>query len=149
MTQFPHDYVVTASAIVDGSVDTRSEGKPSLAVAPPKTFGGTGDIWSPEELLLAALADCFILTFRAIASSAGLAWQHIDCRATGVLDRDGSTILFTAFDLHCELEIEVRSSEREAMSVLGRAKRSCFVSRALAVHPTLHTTIIAVSGGKV
>ncbi len=141
MAKFPHDYVVTASAIVDGSVDTQAEGKPLLAVAPPKTFGGPGDIWSPEELLLAALADCFILTFRAVASSSGLAWQHISCRATGVLDRDGSAILFTGFNLDCELKISDQARESDAASVLDRAKQGCFVSRALAVEPTVHTAI--------
>ncbi len=143
MARFPHDYVVTASAVDVGSVDTRADGKPALAVAPPKTFGGPGNIWSPEELLLAALADCFILTFRAVASSAGLAWQQISCRATGVLDRKGSAIVFTGFNLDCELSVSDPGSESDALSVLDRAKRGCFVSRAFAVEPTVRTAIVS------
>jgi organic hydroperoxide reductase OsmC/OhrA len=31
-------------------------------------LGGPGGQWSPETLLVAAAAECFILTFRAVAA---------------------------------------------------------------------------------
>jgi hypothetical protein len=33
----------------------------------PREFDGRGNQWSPESLLAAALADCFVLSFRAVA----------------------------------------------------------------------------------
>ena len=35
-------------------------------------FDGPGDAWSPEQLLLAAVEACFLLTFRAVAQASRL-----------------------------------------------------------------------------
>ena len=72
MQDFPHQYSATALANVEGDVNLQSERLPSLVSAPPSEFGGPGDRWSPETLLVAAVADCFVLTFRAIARASQL-----------------------------------------------------------------------------
>jgi organic hydroperoxide reductase OsmC/OhrA len=40
---------------------------PTLSTATPEEFGGPGDAWSPELLLLGAVESCFLFTFRAVA----------------------------------------------------------------------------------
>jgi organic hydroperoxide reductase OsmC/OhrA len=50
-----------------GDVTVCSARLPDLAIAPPAEFEGPGDRWSPETLLCASVANCFILTFRAYA----------------------------------------------------------------------------------
>ena len=42
------------------------EGVRVIESAPPKEFDGPGDQWSPEQLLTAAVADCFVLNFRTM-----------------------------------------------------------------------------------
>ena len=56
MQDFPHRYAVTTLAHPEGDVALESEGLPRLATAPPAAFGGPGDRWSPETLLMGALA---------------------------------------------------------------------------------------------
>lgn len=141
MARFPHDYVVTSTADATSDVATRADGKPELAVAPPVAFGGTGKHWSPEELLLAALADCFILTFRAIAKPSELAWESIACRATGTLDRNSTSIYFSAFQLDCTLTLADEAHRSRAQELVNQAKKSCFVSNALATPPALNIHI--------
>src|SRR5262249_3918607 len=68
MEPHPHRYDVHARAGTEGSVLVESRGLPTLRTAPPTQYGGPGDQWSPETLLVAAAADCFVLTFRAIAA---------------------------------------------------------------------------------
>ena len=75
MKPYPHHYLVEASAAASGSVDLRARGLPVIASAPPIEFGGPGDAWSPESLLVAATADCFVLTFRAVARASKLEWS--------------------------------------------------------------------------
>ena len=67
MQELPHHYVVSANAKTVGNVALSANGVSDLESAPPAEFGGPGDQWSPESLLVAAVADCFILSFRAIA----------------------------------------------------------------------------------
>ena len=67
MHPFPHHYSVAAKADTQGDVALEGERLPPIASAPPTEFGGPGDRWSPETLFVAAVADCFVLTFRGIA----------------------------------------------------------------------------------
>ena len=99
MQPFPHQYIAAATAAPEGEVSLSSEGIVSLPSAPPVPFGGPGDRWSPETLLTAAVADCFILTFRAISAASKLAWTDIRVQSTGTLDTVDRVPQFTAFAL--------------------------------------------------
>ncbi len=69
MHDFPHHYRCLATANATQSVvQVSSDGLTNLATGAPREFGGPGDQWSPEALLVATVADCFVLTFRAIAA---------------------------------------------------------------------------------
>ena len=61
MHPFPHHYAVDAAVRPDGDVPLSSEGVRVIESAPPKEFDGPGNQWSPEQLLTAAVADCFVL----------------------------------------------------------------------------------------
>ncbi len=61
----------------------------------PKQFDGPKDQWSPEELLVATIADCLILTFRAIASASKFEWLELICEVKGTLGRVDNKTQFT------------------------------------------------------
>ena len=82
MRAFPHQYKITAVARPVGDVAIAGERLPNLLSAPPAEFDGPGDRWSPETLQAAAVADCFVLTFRAIAKLSKLPWLSLACEAT-------------------------------------------------------------------
>ena len=77
MQDFPHQYRVSANAKTAGNVVLSSSGVPDLPSAAPAEFGGPGDQWSPESLLVAAVADCFVLSFRAIARASQFDWASL------------------------------------------------------------------------
>ncbi|MDX2425319.1 MAG: hypothetical protein QNK15_03615 [Cycloclasticus sp.] len=66
MSALPHQYKVTVAGKTDNTLMAQADHLPDLKVAAPVRFGGPGDQWSPEELIMAALANCLILSFRAI-----------------------------------------------------------------------------------
>ena len=90
MQELPHQYHVSADAKAEGNIALKANNLPLLISAPPAEFGGPGDEWSPEHLLVASVADCFMLTFRAVARASKLEWSNIESSAVGVLDRVGS-----------------------------------------------------------
>mgnify|MGYP003339189807 CR=1 FL=1 len=49
------------------------------------------------SLLCAAVADCFVLSFRAVARASKLDWTHLDCHVEGTLDRAEGTTRFTRY----------------------------------------------------
>ena len=99
MRAFPHRYMISAIAGPDGEVALTGQRLPRLGSLPPVEFDGPGDRWSPETLVAAAVADCFVLTFRGIAKAARLPWLPMTCEATGTVDRGEHVTRFTRFDL--------------------------------------------------
>jgi peroxiredoxin-like protein len=134
---YPHRYDVHAAAESEGNVLLGSEGLPTLTTAAPPQFGGPGGQWSPETLLVAAAADCFLLTFRAIATASKLAWRHLDCDAEGVLDRGDGVVRFTALHLRARLVLPAGEDPDRAKRLLEKAEAACLVTNSLALRPTL------------
>src|ERR1700686_3027029 len=59
----------------------------------PKEFGGLEGRWTPEELLLAALAGCFTTTLRAIAGSVPFDFTDLQVEASGRIRKASSGYL--------------------------------------------------------
>ncbi len=137
MQSYPHHYSVDASARDTGQVTLTAEGLPALQTAPPAQFDGPGDQWSPETLLIAAIADCFVLTFRAIARASNLAWATLRCHATGQLDRIEGGARFTHVALHASLIVPAATDTGKARRLLEKAEKTCLITNSLAVTPTL------------
>jgi organic hydroperoxide reductase OsmC/OhrA len=105
---------------------------PALASAPPVEFGGPGTRWSPETLLVAAVADCFVLTFRVAATLAKLPWTSFACDVVGTLDRVDQVTRFTEFRVRARLQIPPGASEARAQKLSEKVERNCLVSNSLA-----------------
>ena len=141
MQPLPHHYVVIASGAAEGEVALTSDRLPALTSAAPAEFGGPGDRWSPETLLIAAIADCFILTFRAIARASKLSWVSLRCEVEGTLDRVERVTLFTGFLVRASLQIPAGANEEQAHRLLERAEQSCLISNSLKGSSRLEATV--------
>ena len=73
MHPYPHLYEASAEGAPVDVIQVTSAGLPAIATTPPPQFDGPEGSWSPETLLCASVADCLILTFRAIARASKLA----------------------------------------------------------------------------
>ena len=131
MHALPHRYHVRASGKTAGDVELRADGLPMLPSASPAEFGGPGDRWSPETLLVAAVADCFILTFRAIAKGSTLSWTSLECRVVGTLDRIDRVTQFTHFDVTAHLALPTGVDAGMARHLLEKAERNCLITGSL------------------
>lgn len=140
MQDLPHYYKVTVNADSDSAV-VSSEGVDNLETAGPVEFGGPGDAWSPEALLVAAVADCFALTFRAIARASKLDWTSLRCDASGTLDKLDKVTQFTGFDLNVELTVPAGTDERKANRLLQRAEHHCLITNSLKADSELNATL--------
>jgi organic hydroperoxide reductase OsmC/OhrA len=145
MQPFPHHYAVSAAAETTSDVSLESPGLPVLASAPPTEFGGPGNRWSPETLLVAAVVDCFVLTFRGIASLSKLPWMSLTCEGTGTVDRIERVTQFTAFEIRAQLRIPAGAHAEQARRLLVRAEETCLVTNSLKVTPHLDATVEVVS----
>jgi peroxiredoxin-like protein len=145
MQDLPHHYHVNASAEADGNITLKAEDLPQLVTAAPAEFGGPGDQWSPETLLVGAVADCFILTFRAIARASKLEWANLECSAEGVLDRVERVTRFTAFTVRATLTVPAGSDPDKARRLLEKAEGSCLVTRSMLAETHLEAEVIVAA----
>ncbi len=141
MDAFPHVYRAEATGRADGLIRLTSPGVPDLDTAGPASFGGPGDQWSPETLLVAATADCFILTFRAIAAANKLEWRGLECSASGTLDKVERALRFTQIELHVRLVVEDEAVAERAMRLLEKSEKHCLISSSLRCETKLHAEV--------
>lgn len=141
MKAFPHEYRVAASAQPEGEVLLSASGLEVLHSAPPVEFEGPGDRWSPETLLVGALADCFVMTFRAIARASKLPWQALSVNVAGTLEREQGNSRFTRFELDARLRVPTGTDLALAERLLHKAEAGCLISNSLSGQRQLRVAI--------
>lgn len=142
MQEYPHHYVASASAAAEGVISVSSEGLETLPSLGPPQFDGPGDLWSPETLFIASVADCFILTFRAIARGSRFAWNSLNCEAEGVLDRVDRVTRFTDIYLCVTLHVPPGSDEHKAARLVEKSEHVCLITNSLNSEMHLEMNIV-------
>ncbi|HWQ02961.1 MAG TPA: OsmC family protein [Candidatus Nitrosotenuis sp.] len=108
-----------------------SEGMPDLEFSAPTEFAGDPGKWTPEHLLVAASASCFMSTFLAIAELSKLTVLSFSMKAYARLEKlPGEGYRFTEITLAPEIGV-VAEDEEKARKVLGKAEKNCFVNNSL------------------
>jgi organic hydroperoxide reductase OsmC/OhrA len=148
MQPLPHVYSVTALAGDDGRVSLHAAGLPTLASAPPREFDGPGDRWSPESLLTAAVASCFILTFRAVARVQKLEWTTLECEVEGTLERVEDRMQFTRMLTRAILTVPAGTHTESCERALERAEERCLIANSLRCKRELRTEIVKGAGSQ-
>lgn len=141
MHAFPHNYHVSASTTTEGDVVLSGTDLPAIASQPPAEFGGPGDRWSPESLLMAAIADCFSLSFRAIAQASKIPFNHLDVDVQGVLNKVERKMLFTDVQIKASLQVPEGVDADRAERLLVMAEQTCLVTNSLNVECHLESSV--------
>jgi organic hydroperoxide reductase OsmC/OhrA len=141
MHAFPHLYHVESTASPSGNVSINAEGLGAIESAPPKEFGGPGNLWSPETLLTAAVNDCFVLGFHAIAAASKFQWTALQSRTDGTLDRVEGKMRFTKFVTHAKLQIPAGADAERAKRLMEKAEQVCLIANSLSAERHLETEV--------
>ena len=141
MKPLPHDYDVTLSGAPAGYATLAGAGLPDLTTAPPAEYGGPGDAWSPEHLLLAAVSSCFLFTFRAVAKASHVDFVDLEARATGTVDRVGGVTRFSDISVHPTVTVPKGADVAAAQRAIDKAAARCLVSSSLDTPVRVEATI--------
>ncbi|QNE34202.1 OsmC family protein [Leifsonia shinshuensis] len=111
----------------DHTVST--EGKHPIEGSADRAFFGDTDRWNPEELLLAALSQCHMLSYLAEAARAGVVVVGYTDEATGVMvqTNDGGGH-FTTATLRPKVTIADPAQAELAASLHAPASAKCFIA---------------------
>jgi len=141
MQDFPHHYKVTARGEFEGDIELSADRLEPIRSAGPAEFGGPGDRWSPETLFAAAIADCFILTFRAIARASSLSWISLSCEAECTLERVERVTRFTRNVVRASLVIPPDVDRARAERLLEKAEQGCLITSSLSGETRLERSV--------
>jgi organic hydroperoxide reductase OsmC/OhrA len=124
--------VFTYGVTLDRDWDARSdEGGSTLA---------REEEWSPEHLLLAALARCLLTSLEFHAKRGGVAVEGSAAARGTVTRRDGDG-RYAFVEIDAELDVTLDPQPSDVRELLAQTERDCFVSASLTVTPSYKWTV--------
>ncbi len=120
------------------------DGKPELLASADRPFRGDATRWNPEDLLLAALAECHLLSYLHACVTAGVVVTAYSDDATGVMREDGrGGGSFTEVRLRPRVTVADASMIEAAERAHAQANEWCFIANSVNF-PVLHeATVVA------
>jgi len=106
-------------------------------------FGGLEGRWTPEQLLLAALAGCFTTTFQTVSRAARFAYTDLEVEIEGTVrkEKEKQCFGFSEIVMRPTLTVSTPAELEEGLSLLRRAKAACLISRAIGIPQTLEPKV--------
>lgn len=123
----------------------RIDGKPDLEATAAEQFRGDPALHNPEDLFVAAIAACHMLTYLAIAAKSGITVLGYRDEPEGTLSvggPDGNR--FEEVVLHPEVVISADSDPAKAMRIHDSAHRHCFIANSAST-PIRHEATVTVA----
>ncbi|GAA4682509.1 OsmC family protein [Pseudonocardia yuanmonensis] len=151
-----HGYAVTVRWTGDegsGTSDYRSysrahdvvaEGKPALAGSADPAFRGDPARWNPEELLVAALAQCHMLSYLALCARHGVVVTGYTDAAEGTMEESPTHGgHFTEVVLRPRVRVAEESMRHKAGALHHEASETCFIANSVDF-PVHHSPVVEV-----
>jgi peroxiredoxin-like protein len=105
--------------------------QPKLDFSPPPEFQGEAGYWTPEYMLLAAVAACFVTTFLAIAGFSKFDVAGLEVETEGEIEKAEGGFLFTRIYIRPMLTLRQEKERDRGLRLLEKAERACLISRSL------------------
>jgi len=95
-----------------------------------RPFHGDAERWNPEELLLAALSQCHMLSYLHVAVTRGIVVEAYEDDAVGTMRQEGDGGRFTSVTLRPRVRISAGTAE-DAIAAHEEAHRLCFIANSV------------------
>jgi organic hydroperoxide reductase OsmC/OhrA len=113
------------------SYTIESAGKPSLSGSADAHFRGDASKYNPEDLLVASLSACHLLSYLAVCSRAGITVTAYEDDARGEMTLIDGKIRFREVTLHPRVTIADAARIDEALALHERAHAECFIANSV------------------
>ncbi|MBN9169183.1 OsmC family protein [Microbacterium sp.] len=116
----------------DRAVTLSVDGKPDLLASADKPFRGDPSRWNPEDLLLAALSECHLLSYLHACVQAGVVVVGYEDDASGVMVEDGKGGgSFAEVVLRPRVVVAEAGMTDAATAAHHQAHEWCFIARSV------------------
>lgn len=115
-----------------------------------RTFRGDAERWNPEELVIAALSQCHLLSYLHVAASNDLVVVDYRDEASGALEQEGEGGRLIEATLRPRVTLAAHHSDedaRRAAHLHERASELCFIANSVSF-PVGHEPITLIAGAQ-
>ena len=109
----------------------QAEGPGELHGSAAKPFHGDPERWNPEQLMLAALVECHILSYLYVAGEAEIPVEKVSVRGELTLDSGANGGQITGATLYPEVWVADAMLLPRARQLHEEAHRQCFIARSV------------------
>jgi organic hydroperoxide reductase OsmC/OhrA len=113
----------------------------TIHFASPPALGGMSSRWTPEDLLLGAVASSFTTTFRTLAENANFEHTDLQVEVEGALKNAAAGYSFSEIRIRANLMIPDEAERAHAVKLLNSARSLCLVLRSLAIPQTFEPLV--------
>jgi organic hydroperoxide reductase OsmC/OhrA len=125
----------------DRDVVTSADGKPDLLGSADRSFHGDASRWNPEDLLLAALSECHLLSYLHVAAAAGVVVTAYDDDPAGTMAQEGIGGHFTSVVLRPRVVVAEEAMVEKAVALHHDASQACFIAASVNF-PVSHEPVV-------
>ena len=111
--------------------------QPDIEIGSPPEFKGEAGIWAPEEMLVAALNACMMLTFVSFAQSKKLEFVAYESAAEGLLENVDGKYRIVEVSVRPTLVLRNEADIATARTIMAEVKENCFISNSITADVTL------------
>jgi organic hydroperoxide reductase OsmC/OhrA len=116
----------------DRTLEVRGRGKPPIPGSSDPVFRGDPERWNPEELLVASLSQCHMLSYLHLAAVAGVVvLAYADSAEGTMLERDDGGGRFTEVVLRPVVTVASAEMADKADGLHDRAHELCFIANSV------------------
>lgn len=115
----------------DRGVRLRTDGKPDLEASADAAFRGDATRWNPEDLLVASLSECHLLSYLHACVTLGVVVVEYTDRASGVLEVVGNAGRFREVLLRPEVVVATPAMVEDAVRAHDLAHEWCFIANSV------------------
>lgn len=127
--------------------EVSAAGKPSFEGSADPHFRGDASQWNPEELLVASLSQCHMLSYLAVCALGGVRVTGYQDTASGVMEEvRGSGGRFTEVVLHPVVTVAEEAMVEKAVELHRSAHQHCFIANSVNF-PVRHEPRVVVRAG--
>ena len=108
-----------------------SDGKPEIIGTAGVSFKGSPHHYSPEDLLVAALSSCHMLSYLHFAASHKIIVLEYHDNADGLLHTKEGKICFKEVTLRPKVVISAEGNQEKALALHEKAHQQCFIANSV------------------
>lgn len=116
--------------------------RPALELSSAPQYRGDPSRLSPEDLFVAALSSCQMLSYLALAGRAGVTVRAYDDHAVGTLAIADKKMRMTEVVLHPRITIAAGADAAKALGLVHAAHEICFIANSVACAVQIEPEII-------